>query len=253
MANYQPTEQDRARLAKTLKELGLPEQAESAPARQVLQEPETDVSIQHQKQPDPEQAPPVAIKQPEPVPEVARLVAHGPAPYLHDKKNGDSYFADLERDGTVKTVWGVDLPRSLEEAGAAIGHEISLQRGGHQVVQVPVLGEAGKQVVTDGVPEMQSVKRAVWTTTNHTLTQQAVRENWDEIIPADTGHHIGPIVAVDGQFICQKTGRDPKQVTWHDAAKMQGDVPAVGKMAEIRYQGGRGHVLGKAQEQGVSR
>ncbi|WP_296649905.1 hypothetical protein [Paraburkholderia sp.] len=87
----------------------------------------------------------------------------------------------------------------------------------------------------------------------HAETMQAVRESWDEIMPATDGHHVGPIVAVDGQFICQKTGRDPKQIIWHDTKKMDGHVPAIGQTAEIRYQDGRGLAINKALEQGVSR
>ncbi|MDB0572409.1 hypothetical protein LBW59_16735 [Ralstonia solanacearum] len=89
--------------------------------------------------------------------------------------------------------------------------------------------------------------------TEHSQTMQAVRESWDEIMPATDGHHVGPIVAVDGQFICQKTGRDPKQIIWHDTKKMDGHVPSIGQSAEIRYQGGRGHAINKTLEQGVSR
>lgn len=77
--------------------------------------------------------------------------------------------------------------------------------------------------------------------------QQAV------ITPATAGLHIGPVVAVDGQFICQKTGRDHKQVTWHDTQKMDGHVPAIGQMAAIKYKNGRDQVVDKAVEQGVSR
>ncbi|MET2529929.1 KfrB domain-containing protein [Ralstonia pseudosolanacearum] len=87
----------------------------------------------------------------------------------------------------------------------------------------------------------------------HAETMQAVRESSDEITPAVAGHHIGPIVAVDGQFICQKTGRDPKQIIWHDTKKMDGHVPTIGQTAEIRYQDGRGHSINKALKQGVSR
>ncbi|MHA6926465.1 hypothetical protein [Ralstonia pseudosolanacearum] len=41
----------------------------------------------------------------------------------------------------------------------------------------------------------------------HAETMHAVRESWDEFTPAVTGHHIGPIVAVDGQFILTCTPR----------------------------------------------
>jgi len=87
----------------------------------------------------------------------------------------------------------------------------------------------------------------------HSKTMQTARESWDEIMPATDGHHIGPIVAVDGQFVCQKTGRDPKQITWHDTRNMSGLMPSIGQTAEIRYRDGRGHVINKGLEQGVSR
>ena len=106
-----------------------------------------------------------------------------------------------------------------------------------------------------GLPEQaQPVEQEPETkAAEHSQTMQAVRESWDEIMPATDGHHVGPIVAVDGQFICQKTGRDPQQIIWHDTKKMDGHVPAIGQTAEIRYQDGRGHAINKALKQGVSR
>ena len=62
------------------------------------------------------------------------------------------------------------------------------------------------------------------------------------------GEHIGPIVAIDGDRMAQKIGRDPANVVWHDVAKLS-RVPALNEMAEIKYDAnGRGEVKSNVQE-----
>ncbi|ENV35485.1 Ti-type conjugative transfer relaxase TraA [Acinetobacter gerneri] len=66
------------------------------------------------------------------------LVAHGVAPYEHDKGNHDSYFVTLENaKGEQHTVWGVDLKRAIEAAGSQIGDKIGLEHVGAENVQLP--------------------------------------------------------------------------------------------------------------------
>ncbi|MES2879206.1 MAG: LPD7 domain-containing protein [Pseudomonadota bacterium] len=66
-----------------------------------------------------------------------RLLRHGPAPYMMDDKNNANYYVELEdAQGEKSMVWGLDLPRSLEEAGAVIGDGITLNEVGAKNVTV---------------------------------------------------------------------------------------------------------------------
>lgn len=77
---------------------------------------------------------------------VGKLIAHGAAPYQHDADNEDSYFVKLQTAAGDKTVWGVDLPRALEDCAARPGDEVAITHRGKQRVSVPVKerGEDGK-------------------------------------------------------------------------------------------------------------
>jgi hypothetical protein len=102
----------------------------------------------------------------EPGPQI--LVAHGEAPYLHDKTNSDSYFVTTrDSSGTEKTVWGIDLPRALEESGAQIGDQVSLANLGKRWVTVnaPVKDAAGN---VTGYEERE-VHRNTWEVKVETL------------------------------------------------------------------------------------
>lgn len=86
------------------------------------------------------------------------LVEHGAAPFEHDAKNGPSYFAVLrDENGMDRTVWGVDIERSLLDAGVEIGDSISLVKGGKEPVVVQVKN-------AKGVMEDKTVDRFVWNT-----------------------------------------------------------------------------------------
>lgn len=76
------------------------------------------------------------------------LSKHGPAPYNFDEKKGDSYYAVLrDATGNERTVWGVDIKRSLEEAGARSGDAIRLTHIGNKTVSVTD-HETGKAIST---------------------------------------------------------------------------------------------------------
>lgn len=65
------------------------------------------------------------------------LVKHGPAPYNFEKENSGSYYAVLrDKQGQERTVWGVDIKRSLEEARARAGDAVKLTNVGMRTVQV---------------------------------------------------------------------------------------------------------------------
>jgi Ti-type conjugative transfer relaxase TraA len=66
------------------------------------------------------------------------LLAHGEAPYEHKPGNRDSYYVTLGyADGQVRTVWGVDLARAMDEYDARIGDRIGLKHVGSQRVTLP--------------------------------------------------------------------------------------------------------------------
>lgn len=64
------------------------------------------------------------------------LLEHGPARYQHDPDNDMSYFATLRTPQGRQTIWGVDLKRTLEDSGAAIGEAIVLAQPDHRPVTV---------------------------------------------------------------------------------------------------------------------
>ena len=175
-----------------------------------------------------------------------RLIAHGPAPFHHNPNEKASYFATVENEaGKSHTVWGVDLPRSLDEAGAQIGDTVSLIGGERRPVTVPT--------VVNGVKTEISVNRVTWETTIHEKAKAVQAPAAVQIQVADKGMHIGPVVAIKDGMIGQKTGRDPNKLVWHEISKLQGKVPAIGEMAEIGYANGQGKVKEQAQERAMER
>lgn len=60
---------------------------------------------------------------------VGRLVRHGPAPYLHDPNNEQSYFVRLETPAGEREIWGVDLERALKNSltRPQVGDEIGVR------------------------------------------------------------------------------------------------------------------------------
>ena len=67
--------------------------------------------------------------------EAVTLVKHGSAPYLHNKENTNSYYVTLSNG---ETQWGKGLKEAIEESGAKVGDEISVQKMGSKDVKVDV-------------------------------------------------------------------------------------------------------------------
>ncbi|ART61522.1 hypothetical protein CBP36_21390 (plasmid) [Acidovorax carolinensis] len=167
-----------------------------------------------------------------------RLLKHGPAPYDHNPNNKASYFVTLEKDGQAMTVWGKDLGRSIKDAGAQVGDEVSLAEIGRNAVEV-------EGVSANGARERKTAHRVSWATT--VLSRSA------QMAPPSAGLYIGPIVRVEDGRIAQKAGRDPGKLIWHDISKLQGKVPKVGEQAEINYAKGVGHIKEREQAQELGR
>lgn len=75
-----------------------------------------------------------------------RVLEHGPAPYQHQPGNEDNYYVRLDTPIGERTVWGVDLPRAMQEAGVTQGSTAVLEFQGRKAVTVdaPVRDDAGK-------------------------------------------------------------------------------------------------------------
>ncbi|WP_298327903.1 SIMPL domain-containing protein [Asticcacaulis sp.] len=70
---------------------------------------------------------------------IGKLISTGTAPYLDKADEKESHFIVLENEGGKPfKVWGVDLPRALEESSASVGEEVLLAFKGRQKVEVDV-------------------------------------------------------------------------------------------------------------------
>ncbi|RCS22795.1 Ti-type conjugative transfer relaxase TraA [Phyllobacterium salinisoli] len=91
------------------------------------------------------------------------LVQRGHAKFRPDDKSaGDSPYADVRTDdGTVHRLWGVSLPKALEEADVSQGDTVTLRKDGVEKVKVRVRvidEETGEKRY-----EKRTVDRNIWT------------------------------------------------------------------------------------------
>ncbi|MES4992540.1 Ti-type conjugative transfer relaxase TraA [Agrobacterium radiobacter] len=90
------------------------------------------------------------------------LVEVGEAHYRGDIDSEPSPFADVRTDDdTVHRVWGVSLPKAIEDGGVGLGDTVTLRKDGVEKVKVhvPVIDpETGKKTF-----EEREVERNVWT------------------------------------------------------------------------------------------
>lgn len=100
-------------------------------------------------------------------PEPVTLVGHGSAPYKNNPDNKESYFVELS-NGT--THWGVELGKAIEESGAKIGDEVSVERLGKQPVEIDkdILDDKGIKIGT----EKAIVDRIDWNVEVLTLKEE---------------------------------------------------------------------------------
>ena len=91
---------------------------------------------------------------------VGTVVASGADHFDFDQKNDRSPYVKLQTPDGEKIVWGVDLPRALEEGKIKVGDGIALEHRGMQPVTVVVKDHDGSgQVVGD---HEEVVKRNSW-------------------------------------------------------------------------------------------
>lgn len=92
---------------------------------------------------------------------VGRLVETGTAPYLDKTGEKPSHYVTLEDDaGKRSKVWGVDLPRALEDAGAVAGETVVVAYGGRKTVTIdrPIKDNDGQVIGS----EKAEVTRNSW-------------------------------------------------------------------------------------------
>lgn len=100
------------------------------------------------------------------------LVSYGRAPYLFaEQVDGESYYVTLKTArGQERTLWGIDLERSLKAAGAEIGDRLCLSRAGSKTVTVA--DEKGQET---------SVERVTWHTEQLDADRVKTREREAEL------------------------------------------------------------------------
>jgi hypothetical protein len=92
---------------------------------------------------------------------VGKLIETGNAPYENNPDNDDSFYLKLQTTKGERTVWGVDLPRALEEGKAERGDDI-------------VLVYQGKKLVTVKTKELDKMGKP----TGKFIDVQAERNSW---------------------------------------------------------------------------
>lgn len=129
--------------------------------------------------------------------------------------------------------------RSLTRADGVVREDVVAG-----VDQGPLKGKANKVVGTMLDEEFDAAMAEVIESEKVAVSLKSDRA------PVTTGIHIGPIVAIEGDRIAQKIGRDPSKVVWHTVSNLKGQAPKIGEMAEIGYSKGLGIVKGQEQARG---
>ncbi|CAE6863826.1 hypothetical protein R75465_07821 [Paraburkholderia aspalathi] len=88
------------------------------------------------------------------------LVAHGPAPFNHDEKQNDSYYATVRTEDGERTVWGLDIERAIGESGVQPGQRIEQEKGGSKTVTA--LQRQFDEKGTELAPKTVTSRRNEW-------------------------------------------------------------------------------------------
>ncbi|EUC20731.1 LPD7 domain-containing protein [Paraburkholderia hospita] len=110
------------------------------------------------------------------------LVAHGTAPFNHDEKQNDSYYATVRTEDGERTVWGLDLERAIGESGVQPGQRIELEKGGSKTVtaQRRQFDEKG----TELDPKLVESRRNEWLVFSPDVPGLATREQREALASA---------------------------------------------------------------------
>ena len=110
------------------------------------------------------------------------LVAHGPAPFNHDEKQNDSYYATVRTQEGERTVWGLDLERAIAESGVQTGQQIELEKGGSRSVtaQQRQFDKKGKELA----PKTVTSRRNEWFVSSPDVPDLPTREQREALASA---------------------------------------------------------------------
>ena len=110
------------------------------------------------------------------------LVAHGPAPFNHDEKQNDSYYATVRTQDGERTVWGLDLERAIAESGVQTGQHIELEKGGSRSVtaQQRQFDKKGKELA----PKTVTSRRNEWFVSSPDVPDLPTREQREALASA---------------------------------------------------------------------
>lgn len=110
------------------------------------------------------------------------LVAHGPAPFNHDEKQNDSYYATVRTRDGERTVWGLDLERAIAESGVQTGQQIELEKGGSRSVtaQQRQFDEKGNELA----PKTVASRRNEWFVSSSDVPGLPTREQREALASA---------------------------------------------------------------------
>jgi hypothetical protein len=135
---YEPSELDRAKLARTLAE----EQRRASVAGRSPEGSEREHLDAPSGQPSEPDGPHVPKGERETRSDGrayrGRLIEHGPANYQHDRQAELSYFLKLDTRSGERVLWGKDFERAVKQSlsGVKLGDDISVQNVGQQPVTV---------------------------------------------------------------------------------------------------------------------
>ena len=110
------------------------------------------------------------------------LVAHGPAPFNHDEKQNDSYYATVRTQDGERTVWGLDLERAIAASGVQTGQQIELEKGGSRSVtaQQRQFDKKGKELA----PKTVTSRRNEWFVSSPDVPGLPTREQREALASA---------------------------------------------------------------------
>ena len=110
------------------------------------------------------------------------LVAHGPAPFNHDDRQNDSYYATVRTEDGERTVWGLDLKRAIGESGVQPGQRIELEKGGSKTVTA--LQRQFDEKGTELAPKSVESRRNEWLVFSPDVPDLPTREQREALTSA---------------------------------------------------------------------
>jgi putative DNA primase/helicase len=140
---------------------------------------------------------------------VGKVLEHGAAPYEDDPKKENSYYVKLQTESGERKVWGVDLPRAIEEGKVKVGDDVALAYQGRQQVTVKVKERDEKGQVV-GESEI-TTNRNTWDVRRLDQVREEVKQQL-----AERGGERQPIVKV---FDRDAARSDTREVTVREQAR----------------------------------